>query len=132
VHTVELREEYVQRVLKNLRRTGLDVFWSSQTGDAGNVGVEFTADVMIMDVPDPRSALGNLSRNLRPGGRVCAYVPNMNQAASAAEALREMNYFDVRAAELLEREIEVHPGGVRPSFQMLGHTGYLIFGRKRA
>jgi tRNA A58 N-methylase Trm61 len=24
----------------------------------------------------------------------------------------------------------VHEGGVRPSFEMLGHTGYLAFGRR--
>lgn len=132
VHTVEIREEYALRALKNLRRTGLDEHWTYQIGDAKDVNVSVTADALIMDMPDPGLALDNLFRNLRPGGRICAYVPNMNQAESIVTALRGKRFFDVRAAELLEREIEVHPGGVRPSFQMLGHTGYLVFGRKRA
>ncbi|MDR0791265.1 MAG: methyltransferase domain-containing protein [Methanomassiliicoccaceae archaeon] len=132
VHTVELREEYALRALKNLKRTGLDKYWSYQIGDARNADVGITADALIMDMPDPWIALANLSKNLRPGGRICAYVPNMNQAGSTVAALRDEGYFNVRAIELLERELEVHPGGVRPSFQMLGHSGYLIFGRKRA
>jgi tRNA (adenine57-N1/adenine58-N1)-methyltransferase len=131
VHTIEIREEYAARVLKNLKRTGLDRYWSYQIGDARDAAVDMTADALVMDMPDPWSALENLSKNLRPGGRICAYVPNINQAESIVTALRSRKYLDVRATELLERELEVHPGGVRPSFQMLGHTGYVIIGRKR-
>ncbi|MCL2786242.1 MAG: tRNA (adenine-N1)-methyltransferase [Methanomassiliicoccaceae archaeon] len=132
VHTVELREEYALRALKNLKRTGLDRYWSYQIGDAKDVTVNMAADVLITDMPDPWSAFENLIGSVRPGGRVCAYVPNMNQVESTVNKMREMNFFDVRAAELMERELEVHPGGVRPSFKMLGHTGYLVFGRKRS
>ena len=132
VHTVEIREEYAQRALRNLKRSGLDKYWKYQIGDAKDVSVNIVADAMITDMPDPWLALDNLSKNLRPGGRICSYVPNMNQAELIVNALRERNYFDVRAIELLERGLEVHPGGVRPSFEMLGHTGYLILGRKRA
>jgi len=32
--------------------------------------------------------------------------------------------------EIMRRGMEVNPGGVRPSFEMLGHTGYLTFARK--
>ena len=132
VHTVELREEYALRALKNLKRTGLDKYWKYQIGDAKDVKVDLTADALIMDMPDPWSALENLIGNVRSGGRVCAYVPNTNQVESTVNKMREMNFFDVRTTELLERDLDVHPGGVRPSFKMLGHTGYLVFGRKRS
>ena len=132
VHTVEMNEAHAARTYKNLERTGLDKYWNCQIGDARNVKIENVADVLITDMPDPWLALDNLSKNLRPGGRICCYVPNMNQAESAVNALRERNYFGVRTTELLERGLEVHPGGVRPSFEMLGHTGYLVLARKRA
>ena len=45
--------------------------------------------------------------------------------------LRENGFCYVRSMEILRRGIEVGPGGVRPSFKMLGHTGYLTFARKR-
>lgn len=130
VHTVELREENAQRVLKNLKRTGLDSRWTYQIGDARDAEVDVCADVLTMDMPDPWLALDNLLRCLRSGGRICAYVPNTNQVESTVMAMRERGIRNVRVFENIQREMEVHPGGVRPSFEMLGHTGYLIFGRK--
>lgn len=130
VHTIELREDNAQRVLKNVKRTGLDKYWSYTIGDARSTGLEISADVLTMDMPDPWLALDNLSGNLRNGGRLCAYVPNANQVESTVNAIRERDFTDVYALENIQRGIEVHPGGVRPSFEMLGHTGYLIFARK--
>ena len=132
VHTVEFKEENALRAQKNLKRTGLDKYWSYQIGDARVVKVDITADALIMDMPDPENALDNLLPCLRPGGRICAYIPNTNQLELVVNALRERNFSDVFAIEIIQREMEVHRGGVRPSYEMLGHTGYLAFGRKRA
>jgi len=134
VLTLELKEENALRVKKNTARVGLDKYWSYQIGDARemNVDVDWKADALTMDMPDPWLALDNLEKHLRAGGRLCAYVPNMNQAESIVNALREHGYSDVHALENMQRGLEVHPGGVRPSFEMLGHTGYLIFARKTA
>ena len=132
VHTVEFKEENALRAQKNLKRTGLDKYWTYQIGDAREVEVDITADALIMDMPDPENALDNLLPCLRAGGRVCAYIPNTNQLELVVNALRERNFSDVFAIEIIQREMEVHRGGVRPSYEMLGHTGYLAFGRKRA
>lgn len=133
VHTLEMREDNAKRAGKNVARTGLDRYWSYSIGDAREMdaGVDWLADVLTMDMPDPWLALPNLDQRLRPGGRLCAYVPNMNQVESTVVALREAGYADVRALENIQRFLEVHPGGVRPSFDTLGHTGYLVFARKR-
>jgi tRNA (adenine57-N1/adenine58-N1)-methyltransferase len=130
VHTIEFREENAKLALKNVKRTGLDSYWKYTIGDARDTKVDILADALIMDMPDPWSALDNLFGNLRPGGRVCSYVPNMNQAERIFTALVEKGFAEVYALENIQRGLEVHPGGVRPSFEMLGHTGYLIFGRK--
>ena len=132
VHTVEFKEENALRAQKNLKRTGLDKYWSYQIGDAREVKVDIKADALIMDMPDPENALDNLLPCLRPGGRICAYIPNTNQLELVVNALRKRNFSDVFAIEIIQREMEVHRGGVRPSYEMLGHTGYLAFGRKRA
>ncbi len=132
VVTLEFKEENARRALKNVSRVGLDRYWSYQIGDAREmpVDVDWQADALTLDMPDPWLALDNLERHLRAGGRLCAYVPNMNQAESIVKALREHGYSNVYALENMQRGLEVHPGGVRPSFEMLGHTGYLIFARK--
>ena len=132
VHTVEFKEENAERALKNLKRTGLDAYWSYQIGDARDANVDMVADALIMDMPDPENALDNLSPCLRPGGRICAYIPNTNQLELVVNALRERDFCDVFAIEIMQREMEVHKGGVRPSYEMLGHTGYIVYGRKRA
>ncbi|MBR1452218.1 MAG: methyltransferase domain-containing protein [Candidatus Methanomethylophilaceae archaeon] len=132
VLTLEFKEENALRAKKNVSRVGLDKYWSYQIGDARDmsVDVDWQADALTMDMPDPWLALDNLEKHLRSGGRLCAYVPNMNQAESIVNALREHGYSSVYALENMHRGLEVHPGGVRPSFEMLGHTGYLIFARK--
>jgi tRNA (adenine57-N1/adenine58-N1)-methyltransferase len=130
VHTIEFKEENIQRALRNVKRTGLDVYWSSTFADAKEAKVDVIADALVMDMPDPWLALDNLYDNLKSGGRICSYVPNMNQAESIVKALREKGFEEVYALENIQRGLEVHPGGVRPAFEMLGHTGYLIFGRK--
>ena len=130
VHTLELREDYAEKTGKNIRRYGLDKFWKCQIGNAKDAKVDIIADVLTMDMPDPWLAFENLSKNLRTGGRICVYVPNMNQVEDSVRKLREMNFIEVFALENIQREIEVHPGGVRPSFGTLGHTAYLVFGRK--
>ncbi len=132
VHTVEFKEENALRAQKNLKRTGLDRYWSYQIGDARDAKVDIVADSLIMDMPDPENALDNLLPCLRPGGRICAYIPNMNQLELVVKALREKRFDSVFSIEIIQREMEVHHGGVRPSYEMLGHTGYLVFGRKRA
>ncbi|MDD7424541.1 MAG: tRNA (adenine-N1)-methyltransferase [Candidatus Methanomethylophilaceae archaeon] len=131
VHTVEFKEENAQRALRNVRRTGLDDHWTYQIGDARDAKVDYVADALIMDMPDPENALDNLLPSLRSGGRICAYIPNTNQLEKIVLALRERDFSDVFALENIQREMEVHRGGVRPSFDMLGHTAYLVFGRKR-
>lgn len=130
--TLEFKEENALRAKKNVSRVGLDKYWSYQIGDARDmsVDVDWQADALTMDMPDPWLALDNLEKHLRSGGRLCAYVPNMNQVESIVNALREHGYSSVYALENMQRGLEVHPGGVRPSFEMLGHTGYLIFARK--
>jgi tRNA (adenine57-N1/adenine58-N1)-methyltransferase len=44
--------------------------------------------------------------------------------------MRERRLSEVYSFETLQREIVVHEGGVRPCSEMIGHTGYLVFGRK--
>jgi len=47
-------------------------------------------------------------------------------------ALGKGGFSDIRTVELLEREHAVREGASRPSFDMLGHTGYLTFARRLA
>ncbi|HVO78151.1 MAG TPA: tRNA (adenine-N1)-methyltransferase [Methanomassiliicoccales archaeon] len=130
VVSIEIREDHASKASRNIERTGLADRWRLVVADAKTAKIGETADCLVMDLPAPWEALENLGSRLRSGGRVCAYVPNMNQVEQTVKALRANGYVEAEALENLQRGIEVHEGGVRPSFDMLGHTGYLIFARK--
>ena len=64
------------------------------------------------------------------GGRFVSYSPTVGQVERTHAALREAAFSDVRTFETLERELVVGRQGTRPSFEMLGHTGYITAARK--
>jgi len=132
LHTIELREDFAKRAGRNIERAGLSARWECTVGDARTASLDIEADAAVLDMPAPWEALENVDGMLRDGGMLCAYVPNTNQLESAVRALRSMGYAEVRALENIQRGMEVHAGGVRPSFETLGHTAYLVFGRKAA
>ncbi len=86
-------------------------------------------DVAVIDNPEPWRFLDMVEDALKVGGFFCAYVPSMNQVETTVKELRGRNFIDIRAQETLLRNLVVGEKGTRPDFQMLGHTGYLCFGR---
>jgi tRNA (adenine57-N1/adenine58-N1)-methyltransferase len=132
VVSVELRDDFAQRARRNVERAGLAPYWDLRIGDVKTVELGTTVDAVALDMPDPWLALDNVDRFLRPGGRFAGFVPNTNQVADLVNGLRERGYLEVRALENIQRSIEVHHGGVRPSYENLAHTGYLVFGRRPA
>lgn len=132
VITVELREEFAAKARKNVERSQLSSLWDLRFGDIKEINIGTTVDAVVLDMPDPWLALDNIGRFLRPGGRFAGYVPNTNQVADVMNGLRERGYREVIALENIQRSIESHPGGVRPSYETLSHTGYMIFGRRTA
>jgi tRNA (adenine57-N1/adenine58-N1)-methyltransferase len=132
VISVEVREEYASRARRNIDRAGLTAYWDLRIGDVKTIDLGTPVDAVSLDMPDPWQALDNIDRCLRPGGRISIYVPNMNQVSEAVSGLREHGYQQIDALENIQRRIEVHPGGIRPSYDTLGHTGYMVFGRRAA
>lgn len=130
VISVEVREDFAHRARRNIERAGLAPWWELRVGDVKTVRLDRMVDAVVLDMPDPWLALDNVERILRPGGRFAAFVPNTNQVEGAVNGLRDHGYLEVEAMENIQRHIEVHPGGVRPAYENLGHTGYLVFARR--
>jgi len=67
---------------------------------------------------------------LKPSGTIAAICPTMNQLEKTSSTLTEYGFVFVDSLEIMLRNIEARPGKTRPSMRMIGHTTYLIFGRK--
>ena len=130
VISYELRKEHADLAKRNVAMTGLDGCWELRMEDICTADLVRDADAAVVDIPNPWDAIDNLRRSLKIGGYLCCYVPNANQLAEAVKKMRESGFAEVVSFETIQREMVVHDGGVRPSFDSLGHTGYLTFGRK--
>lgn len=130
VFSYELRRDHADVARRNVEMTGLADCWELVVGDVCKEPIPAGIDAAVLDMPDPCDALDNVVKALRVGGHVCCYVPNANQLEEVVREMRRIRLSDVYSFETIQREMVVHEGGVRPSFETLGHTGYLSFGRK--
>ena len=130
VYTYEVREDHAKVAERNVRRSEHASCWHLTMGDVCEGIHEKDLDGVVLDIPDPWSALEAAYSALRPGGHVCCYVPNANQLEEAVKKMRALDFRETHAFETLQREMTVHDRGVRPSSEMMGHTGYLAFARK--
>ena len=126
----ELREDFAAWGRENLERAGLGNRIEVHLGDL-TVGlappVKGPFQACLLDQPEPWRALPHILAALAPGARLAAYCPQVVQVESMVRGLREADFLDVRALELIERGWEVKERGSRPSFDGLGHTGFLVF-----
>jgi len=130
VFSYEIRDDYAKLAKKNIAMADLSSCWDLKVADVCSTQLEKDVDAAVVDIPNPWDAVENVSASLRVGGHLCCYVPNVNQLDTTVRKMREIGFGEVVAFETLQREMIVHEGGIRPSFDMLGHTGYLAFARK--
>ena len=124
------RKDHSDMARKNVGLTELQGCWELRLEDVCTAELEKEFDASVIDIPNPWDAIGSIKNALRVGGHLCCYVPNANQLESLVRKMRDEGFAEVYSFETIQREMIVHNGGVRPSFDMLGHTGYLTFGRK--
>ncbi len=124
------RKDHSDQARRNVGLTELEGCWELKLDDICTAELEKEVDAVAIDIPNPWDAIENVKKALRVGGHLCCYVPNANQLEELVRKMRDSGFEDVFSFETIQREMIVHDGGVRPSFDMLGHTGYLTFGRK--
>ncbi len=131
VTSIDRRAESLRIARENIERAGFSerVTWVER--DVALEGFDRgSADAVILDLPEPWAVLASVHAALRVGGAVVAYTPTYNQLERTVRGMREHRFDEVHALEILERSLQVGEGGTRPSFDMLGHTGFLSTGRR--
>jgi tRNA (adenine57-N1/adenine58-N1)-methyltransferase len=130
VYSYDRRAEHQRAGEALLRRSGTSGRVTFLEGDVAEGIRQQEVDSVILDVPEPWSATLHSWNALHEGGFLATYTPTYNQLERSVREMRAVGFVDVRALELLERDLHVGEGGTRPAFEMLGHTGFLAAGRK--
>lgn len=128
----ELRGEFADWGRDNVKRAGLAAGLEVHLGDlvlGANPEVKGPFDAVVLDQPEPWKALPNVIPLLAAGCTVACYTPQVSQMEETSKTLAALGFAAVRQMELIERSWEVKERGSRPSFEGLGHTGFLVLGR---
>ena len=130
VISYDTREDFIEHAMKNLKTAGLDKYVTTQVKDITKGIDEKDLDAVILDIPNPWEVVDHAWNTLRPGGYFCTYSPLISQVEQTVKKVRKNNFIEIKTFENIQREMVVSDYGTRPSFDMLGHTGYLTFARK--
>lgn len=126
----DYRKEFIDHAINNLKKTHLDQQVITKHKDIIQGIEETDLDAVILDIPNPWEAIPHVWKSLTPGGYLCTYSPLISQVEQTVKEIHHHHFINIKTIETIEREMIVGPRGTRPSFHMLGHTGYLTFARK--
>jgi tRNA (adenine57-N1/adenine58-N1)-methyltransferase catalytic subunit len=129
VVSYDLRPELQEVARSNVAAAGLAGHVEFKIADARAGITETGVDAFVADIVDPWSVVGTAAKALRSCGHFASYSPNVEQVSRTVAALRKGNFVEIRAVEIIEREIDATESGTHPSFAPLGHTGFLTFAR---
>lgn len=130
VISYDIREDFIEHAKKNLSTTRLLNRVTTKNKDVTTGIEENDLDVIILDMPNPWDAIVHAYNALKPGGYLCTYSPLISQVEQSVKEMQKHPFVNIKTIETIEREMVVGERGTRPSFNMLGHTGYLTFARK--
>jgi len=130
VFSFDNRLEHADIARRNVSMSNYASCWELKIADICTADLPKAVDAAVLDIPNPWDAVANVASALKIGGHMCCYVPNANQLEKAVRKMRDEGLTEISSFETIQREMVVHDGGVRPSFDTLGHTGYLAFARK--
>jgi len=133
VISVERREDHAERARKTIRRWHGEIPDNIELriGDVEPVVAEVAPERIVLDLPEPWHALEVAAEHQPGGGVLSAYLPTIPQVQAVVERARGLGVFaEIEVKEFLFRDWNVDGRSVRPSHDMVGHTGFLVFMRK--
>ncbi len=130
VISYDIRKEFIEHAMKNLRQACLTQYVTTKIKDVTEGIDESDLDAIILDIPNPWAAVSYAWKALKIGGYLCAYSPLISQVEQTVKTIHQERFIECKTYENIQREMIVSKYGTRPSFEMLGHTGYVTFARK--
>ncbi|MEF8847650.1 MAG: tRNA (adenine-N1)-methyltransferase [Candidatus Thermoplasmatota archaeon] len=130
VISYDKRKDFIKHAKLNIKKSGFENIVQTKIQDVTEEISEKNLDSIILDIPNPWDAVENACSALKKGGYLCCYSPNSTQVEKTVKKIEKNGFIEIKTYENIQRRIVVSDKGMRPSFKMLGHTGYLTFARK--
>ncbi|MFX1568043.1 MAG: tRNA (adenine-N1)-methyltransferase [Promethearchaeota archaeon] len=131
IYSYDIREKSLKRAKANVLKAKLDDIVSINYGDL--IKEDFThenVDAIILDLATPWDAIERIKKNLKLGGTLVSFSPTIEQVKKTVLIMKKNDFIEINTYELLKRRIQVKENATRPEIRMIGHTGYITFGRR--
>lgn len=128
IYTYDINEKHLKTVRENVSRLDLDNI-EVREGDITTIDAPEQADLVVIDIPDPKLVIPNLKKLMKQSGYAAIYTPQITQAQAFVLGL-DQDFKHVTTLELIQRRWEVGEQKLRPKHDMLGHTAFLTIVRK--
>ena len=130
VYSYEVRSEFIETALKNLRRAGLSEYVEVKNRDITQGIDEKMVDAVVLDMATPWLVIAHAYSALKGSGSLVSFSPTIDQVVKTVEAMQESGFVGIETIECLIRRMQVERGKTRPETLMTAHTGYITFARK--
>ena len=133
VVSVEKRPEHARHAVAAITRFlgELPGTLDLRDGSIQDMIAEFTPDRLMLDLPEPWEVIDAGAEYLADDGVITTYVPTVPQVQRTHDALRRSGRFAPPTTfEVLQREWVADGRSVRPSHQMIGHTGFITVAQR--
>ncbi len=130
IYTYEERKEFSAKAEKLLEDFGLKkrVCFFVKNIEEGIEEKDF--DAAVIDLKEPEKYLSQIIDCLVEGGSFGIVVPTTNQVSAVIRLCENLPVLNLEVCEILFRKYKINPDRIRPFDIMVGHTAYLITGKK--
>ena len=131
IFSFDIREKSIKIARKNVERAKLENVVSIEFGNiiTDDLNLE-NVDSVVLDLGDPWNAIEKVAKYLKLSGTIVSFSPTIEQVKKTTFAMIENNFVEINTYELIKRKIQVKKNATRPESRMVGHSGYITFGRK--
>ncbi|MHA1438148.1 MAG: tRNA (adenine-N1)-methyltransferase [Promethearchaeota archaeon] len=131
IFSYDIREKSIKRARKNVEKANLQDYITIQQKDILKEDLTHkNVDSIVLDLPEPWNAVEKVKKYLKLSGTLVSFSPTIEQVKKTAFALQKHDFIEINSYELLKRKIQVKKNATRPETRMIGHTGYITFGRR--
>lgn len=129
VFTYEKEKKFFETAKKNIKNSGLNNIKIFNRDITKGIK-EKNLDLVTLDMKNPEKAIKHACKSLKKDGRIAVYSMHVEEVKKVVKELEKYKFENVKIIETFISEWQTVNNYTRPKTWMLGHTGFLIFGKK--